>query len=143
MRKLHRTLATSLAPVLLAGFSIAVAAPAAHATDYSGYQIGQLQSLCLAQGEEIGPDGTQFGYIPSTQVEYGSTGVCVAAVQAIIDAGSSWCATGKGTQSSELAWDGQDGPLTDAAVRCVQQLRKLDVDGQVGPQTWTAIWHSY
>lgn len=35
--------------------------------------------------------------------------------------------------------DGAFGPLTEAAVIRAQKAHHLDVDGQVGPQTWTAL----
>jgi hypothetical protein len=35
--------------------------------------------------------------------------------------------------------DGNFGPLTEAAVIAAQKADHLDVDGQVGPRTWTAL----
>jgi peptidoglycan hydrolase-like protein with peptidoglycan-binding domain len=35
--------------------------------------------------------------------------------------------------------DGSFGPLTEQAVRAVQQAKHLTVDGIVGPQTWGAV----
>ena len=35
--------------------------------------------------------------------------------------------------------DGTFGPLTEQAVRAVQQAKHLTVDGLVGPQTWGAL----
>ena len=35
--------------------------------------------------------------------------------------------------------DGDYGPVTEAAVKAVQDFFKLDVDGEVGPETWGAL----
>lgn len=40
----------------------------------------------------------------------------------------------------DLEADGVFGPLTEAAVRQFQEENGLDVDGIVGPDTWTALW---
>ena len=42
-------------------------------------------------------------------------------------------------QGQSLAVDGIFGPLTDAAVRAVQQQKGVAVDGIVGPQTWGSL----
>lgn len=35
--------------------------------------------------------------------------------------------------------DGNFGPMTEAAVISAQKAEHLDIDGQVGPRTWTAL----
>lgn len=59
------------------------------------------------------------------QLQRGSKGDTVAQLQKFLNA-CGW----------KLAEDGDLGPLTEAAVRQYQALRKLSVDGVVGPQTW-------
>lgn len=124
--------AGSLVAATVAAFM--AVAPAAHASSYSGETIYQLKQSCLAYGEQPSPVGSWFD-VPTTQVSYGSVGVCAALAQAQINAKYPYC-----TGSQLLAVDGQDGPLTTAAVKCVQQTGHLEVDGQVGPYTWSALW---
>lgn len=40
----------------------------------------------------------------------------------------------------ELDADGEFGPVTDRVVRGFQQDKGLEVDGEVGPRTWSALW---
>jgi peptidoglycan hydrolase-like protein with peptidoglycan-binding domain len=137
MKAINRIAIAILTPALLTGAAATFSASAAHADD-----ITTLQAECLQLGEHIGPGGPEYGEIPTTQVQYGSTGVCVKAVQALIDAESWYCSTDNGAWSTDLAIDGDDGPMTTSAVKCIQTLHHLQVDGQVGPYTWTAIWDS-
>lgn len=39
----------------------------------------------------------------------------------------------------DISVDGDFGPVTDGAVRTFQTRKNLVIDGQVGPQTWTAL----
>jgi len=43
---------------------------------------------------------------------------------------------------TDLAEDGDFGPLTEAGVRIIQGANQCDVDGVVGPQTWTISLHA-
>ena len=139
MYKGFRRFAAVAAPVLLAGSAVvgltgtATAATAAYSTD-----LTTLQNQCLAQGEMTSPPNPLGSFtIPSTQVSYGSTGVCVALVQTLLNDTGSYYSCNNG---QFVAVDGQDGPDTTAVVKCVQKMRGLQVDGEVGPQTWSRIW---
>lgn len=46
----------------------------------------------------------------------------------------------KGKDGKELSIDGDFGSNTDYAVRAFQKAKKLDVDGIVGKDTWTALF---
>ncbi|TDT97543.1 putative peptidoglycan binding protein [Streptomyces sp. 846.5] len=137
----RRTRATRITARLL-GCALLAAVPAlsgtatAHAATYST-SLSVLQQQCLALGERTSAADAGLGSfeIPSTQVSYGSTGVCVALVQTLLDDGAYVC-----TGSNYLAVDGQDGPATTKAVKCIQSWDKIQVDGQVGPETWSRIW---
>jgi peptidoglycan hydrolase-like protein with peptidoglycan-binding domain len=63
------------------------------------------------------------------QVVQGATGERVFAIQYLLNQ-----RIGAG-----LALDGKFGPATTAAVRKFQAKFKLQVDGKVGPQTWTHL----
>lgn len=122
--------ALAMLPALTGAASAHAATPA-----YSS-SLPVLQQQCLALGERPSPPDVPGTFeIPSTQVSYGSTGVCVALVQTLLDDGAYVC-----TGSNHLSIDGQDGPATTAAVKCIQRWDHLQVDGQVGPETWSHIW---
>jgi Putative peptidoglycan binding domain len=136
--RLARIAAVGLTTAMV-GLSVIAVAPSASATDYSGYSDVQLQELCLGKGWEISQVPVYQGQeIPTTTVQYGFDGVCGATVQALIDAENPPCATGGG--SDELEIDGQDGPLTNAAVICFQKHFGLQANGQVGPITWSWLF---
>jgi len=129
-------LAAIALPIAMAGASVIAFAPTASATSYSGENITQLMKSCDSQGNRPSPvSGFNGEEIPSTTVQYGFNGVCGAAVQALLDIWGPPCATNGGTD--ELQIDGQDGPLTNSAVICMQQSQGLQDNGQVGPITWT------
>jgi peptidoglycan hydrolase-like protein with peptidoglycan-binding domain len=136
MYKGIRRFAAFAAPVLLAGSAVVGLTGNASAATYST-DLTTLQNECLAQGQMASPVFADLE-IPSTQVSYGSTGVCVALAQTLLnDRGlSAVC-----NNWQQLAVDGQDGPATTAVVKCAQGNMKLQVDGQVGPQTWSHIWY--
>lgn len=79
----------------------------------------------------LGADGiagpATFGALVST-VRQGSTGPAVQALQVQLT-----------KHGHSLAFDGDFGPATDAAVRSFQSANGLEVDGVVGPATWTAL----
>ena len=75
------------------------------------------------------PSPSTGGTVQLPTIQNGSTGQPVKAAQAILN----------GTANQNLAVDGTFGPATEAAVRGYQAFLKLDVDGVVGPQTWTAL----
>jgi len=41
---------------------------------------------------------------------------------------------------SKVEVDGDFGPLTQRAIMAFQKEKGLEVDGVVGPRTWTALW---
>jgi eukaryotic-like serine/threonine-protein kinase len=70
-------------------------------------------------------------YGGTANTEYGDTGSRVKEVQCIL------IARGYGVGSGGT--DGQFGKDTEAAVKRFQTDRHLEIDGQVGPQTWAAL----
>jgi peptidoglycan hydrolase-like protein with peptidoglycan-binding domain len=65
------------------------------------------------------------------QLKKGERGLQVSMLQSILNV--------KTEAETDLATDGIFGPKTDEAVRSWQQARQLDVDGIVGPLTWTDL----
>lgn len=61
-------------------------------------------------------------------VQQGAIGERVYAIQYLLNA-----------RGAGLATDGKFGPATAAAVRSFQSRSRLQVDGRVGPQTWTHL----
>lgn len=76
--------------------------------------------------------GTQTGANCTPTIRRGSTGLPVKIVQQILNR----------SMNAHLQEDGQFGPATDGAVRTFQKRAGLEVDGIVGPQTWSALGHA-
>ena len=106
-----RIFAKVAAPVLLAASAVTGMAGAAHAvTPAYSSDLTTLQNQCLANGEEHSPVSGYGGvYIPTTTVQYGSTGVCVALVQTLLNDDGAYYSC---NNSQDLSVDGQDGPIT-------------------------------
>lgn len=68
--------------------------------------------------------------IPPT-VRQGDQGPCVASAQGLL--------TAHGASPGPI--DGIFGPRTDAATRAFQNGHSLDVDGIIGPFTWTSLMY--
>jgi peptidoglycan hydrolase-like protein with peptidoglycan-binding domain len=45
-----------------------------------------------------------------------------------------------GNHGFNLSCDGRFGPGTENAVMGFQEQKGLDVDGKVGPKTWSSVW---
>lgn len=76
--------------------------------------------------------GNQTWPVLIIQVQSGSTGPAVRAVQSQVDA-----------RVDILVVDGDFGPQTDSVVRSFQGATGLVVDGVVGPNTWNALVNGY
>ncbi|MER5434897.1 peptidoglycan-binding protein [Streptomyces sp. NPDC002588] len=77
-------------------------------------------------------DGRWYAGISRTQdaeIAYGSAGPDVAEAQCLL----------RRAGISPGGIDGMFGPLTQRAVKALQQRAGLDVDGMVGPHTWKAL----
>lgn len=101
--------------------------------DFGPITQSAVQQFQSANG--LQPDGivgNQTWPVLIVQVQLGSTGPAVEAVQSQID-----------SRVDILAMDGDFGPRTDAAVRNFQAPVGLQVDGIVGPNTWNALVNGY
>jgi peptidoglycan hydrolase-like protein with peptidoglycan-binding domain len=92
--------------------------------------VQQFQSANGLQADGI--VGNMTWPVLIVQVQLGSTGPAVEAVQSQID-----------SRVDILAMDGDFGPQTDGAVRNFQAPVGLQVDGIVGPNTWNAFVNGY
>ncbi|UOE43562.1 peptidoglycan-binding domain-containing protein [Agromyces larvae] len=69
---------------------------------------------------------------------YGGTGNCVKAIQALVSTSSTVNAARPDIRTP-IARDGSFGKITLGAIRTYQSVNHLQVDGVVGPQTWTRL----
>jgi peptidoglycan hydrolase-like protein with peptidoglycan-binding domain len=67
----------------------------------------------------------------------GDTGNAVKNAQALLISKGYACG-GRIVQGSEVP-DGDFGPTTEKSVKSYQSLKKLDTDGIIGSDTWTAL----
>jgi murein L,D-transpeptidase YcbB/YkuD len=120
-------LAIAAAGVALLALPV-VAAPASAET------FGEYKTNCLRHGQQLSTNGLYE--IPTEQLVEGDTGDCVAYLQDLLDT-KGWGFNGGFPYSLDI--DGQFGPKTNAAVLSFQRGEGLQVDGEVGPYTWTAL----
>lgn len=66
-------------------------------------------------------------------LQQGSTGTEVAEAQCELNLAT------KASKYTPIGADGSFGAATDARVRVFQRCAALSVDGQIGPNTWTAL----
>ncbi|MBC7271148.1 MAG: peptidoglycan-binding protein [Streptomyces sp.] len=109
---------------LLSGAATAVA-PTAYAADDTCYTRSTIGLTC------------DYDY-GRKWAEYGSKGLHVKEIQALINGTTNYRNTSGG---SRLTVDGDFGPATERAVRWFQRtyLGASAVDGIVGPNTWHAL----
>lgn len=84
-------------------------------------------------GTDVKPE-TNNGEVCNVELRMlskGDTGEYVSALQILL--------IGRGFSCGEWGADGDFGSDTDAAVRAFQKAKKIDVDGIVGPDTWTKL----
>ncbi len=133
----YRTIRRS-AVLSAVAFTVALGtATAAQASGYDQWTPDQLAQACLSHGSE----DSGIYVIPTTQVQEGSSGDCVAYAQYLL--------VKHGVPNyGQTDIDGQFGPRTNTAVRYQQQVYTQPnpyglvcggVDGQVGPETWTCL----
>lgn len=120
----------------LTAVAAAMVVPVVAAPPASAETFGQYQQACFNTGTR-GSDPYYPGMlIPSVSLVEGDTGVCVSYLQELLDTRGWWF---NGGYPYSVSIDGQFGPKTNAAVLSFQKGSGLQVDGEVGPLTWTAL----
>ncbi|MGY3678843.1 peptidoglycan-binding protein [Streptomyces sp. TE33382] len=127
----------------------------------SGAQVTAVQRLLKEQGYEPGAVDGQFGPATKSAVQAFQSARALTADgtvgpktwTALLSAGTAPTLTlgSSGDEvrrlqrsltaalGSTVGIDGSFGTATDTAVRAYQKVRKLSVDGSVGPATWSAL----
>ena len=134
MRNTLARTGTAAAATLLAVAGGLATAEQASANSYGSMSLPQLQQLCESHGSRTWPlplGGTIV--IPTEQVQYGSTGDCVAFAQMLLV-----------YSAYNIGVDGDFGPQTQSAVISFQKSKLSQpacgpADGIVGPRTWMCL----
>ncbi|MEY9933780.1 peptidoglycan hydrolase-like protein with peptidoglycan-binding domain [Catenulispora sp. GP43] len=127
-------LGTAAAATLLAAGAGLATAEQASANSYGSMSLPQLQQLCESHGQRTWPTpGGGTIVIPTEQVQYGSTGDCVAFAQKLLV-----------YSAYNIGVDGQFGPQTQSAVTSFQKSKLWNpacgpADSVVGPRTWMCL----
>lgn len=95
---------------------------------------GVAAALGLAATATVGSAGSAAAYGWSRTLRQGVSGSDVVELQIRV---GGWAASS--AQQTYIAWDGDFGPATDAAVRRFQSAYGLTADGVVGPQTQSLL----
>ena len=125
MSKLTQKAAFSLIAISIAGMAAFVTAGAATAAP-AARAVQTSTAHAMAVNAAARPDAVTLSW---PTVAQGAVGERVFSIQYLLNQ-----RIGAG-----LAIDGKFGPATNAAVRKFQARFKLQVDGKVGPQTWTHL----
>ncbi|HEV2761003.1 MAG TPA: peptidoglycan-binding protein [Acidimicrobiales bacterium] len=89
--------------------------------------LEQVRGACRSVDASVG-EGPGEGPAPGGLLRLGARGPEVARLQTLLSAAGFPCGA-----------DGVFGPETDRQVRAFQTARSLDIDGVVGPGTWSAL----